>query len=111
MLNKLIGERDWSAQEVSHLLLQLPVQNSSRMVVALNWYPEESHRDLIVLESGEVTAQRSPLQRYRDRLTDAPGSTALATLSLYECIQALKLHNFDLFEHGVGSYSGRGQKE
>ena len=25
MLNKLIGERDWSAQEVSHLLLQLPV--------------------------------------------------------------------------------------
>lgn len=25
MLNKLIGERDWSAQEVSHILLQLPV--------------------------------------------------------------------------------------
>ena len=25
MLNKLIGERDWLAQEVSHLLLQLPV--------------------------------------------------------------------------------------
>src|SRR6195952_3364640 len=88
MLNKLIGERDWSAQEVSHLLLQLPVQNSSRMVVALNCYPEESHRDLIVLESGEVTAQRSPLQRYRDRLTDAPGSTALATLSLYEWLQS-----------------------
>ena len=28
MLNKLIGERDWSAQEVSHLLLQIPVQES-----------------------------------------------------------------------------------
>jgi ATP-dependent DNA helicase PIF1 len=25
MLNKLIGERDWSAQEVSYLLLRLPV--------------------------------------------------------------------------------------
>jgi ATP-dependent DNA helicase PIF1 len=25
MLNKLVGERDWSTQEVSHLLLQLPV--------------------------------------------------------------------------------------
>jgi hypothetical protein len=25
MLHKLIGERDWSAQEVSHVLLQLPV--------------------------------------------------------------------------------------
>jgi ATP-dependent DNA helicase PIF1 len=29
MLNKLIGERDWSAQEVCHILLQLPVQKSS----------------------------------------------------------------------------------
>jgi hypothetical protein len=35
MLNKLIGERDWSAQEVSHLLLQIPVQDSSRGVVSL----------------------------------------------------------------------------
>ena len=28
MLNKLIGERDWSEQEVSHILLQVPVQKS-----------------------------------------------------------------------------------
>jgi hypothetical protein len=56
MLNKLIRERDWSAQEVSHILLQLPVQNSSRMVVGLDCHPEEVHRDLIVLELGEVAA-------------------------------------------------------
>jgi ATP-dependent DNA helicase PIF1 len=41
MLNKLIGERDWSAQEVSHVLLQLPVQNSSRVVVGLDCRPEK----------------------------------------------------------------------
>jgi ATP-dependent DNA helicase PIF1 len=29
MLNKLIGERDWSTQEVSHILLQLLVQEAS----------------------------------------------------------------------------------
>ena len=29
MLNKLIGERNWSAQEVSYILLQLLVQKSS----------------------------------------------------------------------------------
>ena len=29
MLNKVIAERDWSAQEVSHILLQLSVQSSS----------------------------------------------------------------------------------
>jgi len=42
MLNKLIGERDWSAQEVSHILLQLPVQESSRFVVTLDCRPEQS---------------------------------------------------------------------
>ena len=92
MLNKLIGERDWSAQEVSHILLQLPVQKSSRMLVSLDCRPEEVHRDLIVLESGEVTAQRSALKRYRDRLVDtANGNTALPGLSLLTA-----------FETGIG---------
>jgi ATP-dependent DNA helicase PIF1 len=56
MLNKLIGERDWSAQEVSHILLQLPVQESSRVVVSLDCRPESSQDDLIVLEDGAITA-------------------------------------------------------
>jgi len=56
MLNKLIGERDWSAQEVSHILLQLLVQKSSRMLVSLDCRPEEVQCDLIVLESSEITA-------------------------------------------------------
>ena len=55
MLNKLIGERDWSAQEVSHLLLQIPVQDSSRGVVSLDCRPEEAQDDLIVLESGDIS--------------------------------------------------------
>jgi len=33
MLNKLIGERDYSAQEVCHLLLNLPLQEGSRAVL------------------------------------------------------------------------------
>jgi hypothetical protein len=41
MLNKLIKERDWSAQKVSYLLLQIPVQDSSRGVINLNCRPEE----------------------------------------------------------------------
>src|ERR1700722_14306750 len=86
MLNKLIGERDWSAQEVSHILLQLPVQKSSRMLVSLNCRPEDVQHDLIVLESGEVTAQRSALRRYRDRLIDTRHrNAALPDLSLFDC--------------------------
>ena len=64
MLNKLIGERDWSAQEVSHILLQLPVQESSRSVVTLDCRPEQSQDNLIVLEDGDIMTQRSPIKRY-----------------------------------------------
>jgi hypothetical protein len=89
MLNKLIGERDWPAQEVSHILLQLPVQKSSRMLVTLDCRPEDVWRDLIVLESGEVTAQRSALRRYRDRLADTRnGNAALPPLSLFDCLRS-----------------------
>jgi ATP-dependent DNA helicase PIF1 len=58
MLNKLIGERDWSAQEVSHLLLQIPVQDLSRGVVNLDCRPEEAQDDLIVLESGDILSRQ-----------------------------------------------------
>jgi hypothetical protein len=50
LLNRLIREQDWSAQEVSHILSQLPVQKSSRMLVSLDCRPEEVYRDLIVLD-------------------------------------------------------------
>ena len=90
MLNKLIGERDWSAQEVSHFLLQLPVQGSSRALVSLDCRPEDVQRDLIAIDSGEVTAQRSVLQKYRDRLADTDTGSrdpALVGLSLFDCLQ------------------------
>jgi ATP-dependent DNA helicase PIF1 len=87
ILNKLIGERDWSAQEVSHILLRLPVQESSRQVVSLDCRPEEEQSQLVVLDSGEVSAQRSVLQRYCGRLTDSALST-LPSLTLFECLQS-----------------------
>jgi ATP-dependent DNA helicase PIF1 len=58
MLNRLIGERDWSAQEVSHLLLQIPVQDLSRGLVNLDCRPEEAQDDLIVLESGDILSRQ-----------------------------------------------------
>jgi hypothetical protein len=59
MLNKLIGERDCSAQEVSDLLLRIPVQDSSRRVVNLVCRPEEAQDDLIVLDSGDISTRQS----------------------------------------------------
>ncbi|KAH8654651.1 hypothetical protein BGZ60DRAFT_508337 [Tricladium varicosporioides] len=88
MLNKLIGERDWPAQEVSHILLQLPVQKSSRALVSLDCRPEDLQKDLITLELGEIIAQRPVLQRYRDRLRDtANGNQARPHFSLFDCLR------------------------
>ena len=88
ILNKLIGECGWSVQEVSHILLQLPVQNFLRIVVGLDCHPEGVYRNLIVLESGEVAAQRSLLYRYQTWLTDIKNrNAALLDLSLFDCLQ------------------------
>jgi hypothetical protein len=58
------------------------------MLVSLDCRPEEVQRDLIVLESSEITAQRSALWRYRDRLTDIEnGNAALPDLSLFDCLR------------------------
>jgi ATP-dependent DNA helicase PIF1 len=86
LLNKLIGERDWSAQEVSHILLGLPLQDSSRQVVTVDCRPEEVHNDMITVEDETVTARRSPLRRYQDRLTDQV-NPALARVTLFEWLR------------------------
>ena len=87
MLNKLIGERDWSAQEVSHILLGLPAQDSSRQVVTLDCRPEEVQNDVITVEGEAVTATRSPLRRYQDRLTDQVNQV-LASVTLFDWLRA-----------------------
>jgi hypothetical protein len=57
-------------------------------VISLDCRPEQRQDDLIILESGELTAQRSVLQRYRDRLTDTGnGNVALLALTLFDCLQ------------------------
>lgn len=90
MLNKLIGERDWSAQEVSHILLNLPVQKSNRDVIPLDCRPEEAQDGMMILESGDVSARQSVLQRYRSRLMDVDDArrAAVADLTLFECLRA-----------------------
>jgi hypothetical protein len=87
MLNKLIREQDWSTQEVSHILLQLPVQESSWTVVTLDYCPEQSQDNLILLEDGDITTQRSPTKRYQDRNTDAPGASGLQSTTLFDWLQ------------------------
>ena len=87
MLNKVIAERDWLAQEVSHILLQLPVQSSSRVVISIDCCPKDIQSNLIVLESGQASVKRSVLQRYQDCLADTNDNATLQDLSLFQCLQ------------------------
>ncbi|KAF4459409.1 ATP-dependent DNA helicase PIF1, partial [Fusarium albosuccineum] len=41
LMNKLIAERDYSAQEISHLLLNIPLQEGTRIVVVVDCRPLE----------------------------------------------------------------------
>jgi hypothetical protein len=41
LMNKLIAERDYSAQEISHLLLNIPLQEGTRTVVTVDCRPLE----------------------------------------------------------------------
>ena len=86
LFNKLIGERDWSAQEVSHVLLGVPYQEGTRQVVALDCRPEEDQNDMIDIEDATVKARKSPLQRYQARMTDQV-NLDLAEVSLFEWLQ------------------------
>jgi hypothetical protein len=91
LFNKLVGERDWSAQEVSHLLLQLPQQDSTRQVATLDCRPDEDQDHLITVDDESVQTKKSPLQRYRARTTksDRP---EVVTVSLYTWLRAWDWH-------------------
>jgi ATP-dependent DNA helicase PIF1 len=72
---------------VSHILLGLPLQDSSRRVVTLDCRPEEVQNDMITVGDEAVTTRRSPLRRYQDRLTDQV-NPALTQLTLFDWLRA-----------------------
>jgi len=73
VLNKLIGERDYSAQEVMHHLLDLKLFKSSQNVVNVNVKPLFEQRVQIDLEaSGRVVHfGRTSMEHYMERETAA----------------------------------------
>jgi hypothetical protein len=82
MMNQLIGERDWSAQEVCHYLLSLPLVNSSRDVVSVDTRPEAQHADMYFVDedSDDPRKGKSVLQKYKERYAAHDGVTFLQFL-------------------------------
>ena len=88
-MNKLIVERDWSAQEVSHLLIDLPLASGSRIVITLDCRPEGQRDATIALdtaEDAELTAQRGKTlyQKYQERNPDLEQTTFFEFLTRFD---------------------------
>lgn len=86
MLNKLISEKDWSAQEVSHIFLGLQAQEALRETISINCRLEEILHNIITVKDKVILTRRLALQRYRERLTDAVHPTLL-TVTLFEWLR------------------------
>jgi ATP-dependent DNA helicase PIF1 len=70
LMNKLIGERDYAAQEVCHLLLSLPLKQSSRTPIYVDMRPLAAQPSLVHVEDGEARRGLSILEHYMRRPED-----------------------------------------
>jgi ATP-dependent DNA helicase PIF1 len=68
MMNKLIGERDWPAMEVSHLLLDLPLTECSHVIQPVDCRdPRKQVEAAIISPDREISDVKSLHQKYCQR--------------------------------------------
>jgi ATP-dependent DNA helicase PIF1 len=68
MMNKLIGERDYSSQEVSHILLGLPLQEDSRVLRSVDCRPRDRHTyRLDMVDDAAGQDNKTPYEKYLER--------------------------------------------
>ncbi len=83
MMNKLIGERDYSAQETCHLLLKLPLYEDSRVVLSVDCRPPDKHsRQIEFSEKDEAVREKTT--SYEKYLTR---SLAMEDITYFEFLE------------------------
>ncbi|EAQ86310.1 hypothetical protein CHGG_07563 [Chaetomium globosum CBS 148.51] len=72
MMNKLIGERDYSAQETCHILLKLPLYQDSRVVISVDCRPADRHNRLAEFSEADeaVQTKKTSYEKYLERPSD-----------------------------------------
>ncbi|OAQ57415.2 ATP-dependent DNA helicase PIF1 [Pochonia chlamydosporia 170] len=82
LMNKLIAERDYSAQEISHLLLNIPLQEGTRMVVSVDCRPLEQHARSYRVDE-DVNETVGSYRKYLERSDQHEDVTYLEYLQSY----------------------------
>lgn len=67
MINKLIGERDWSQHEVLHHLLGLHLKECSRAIIPVDMRPEDQQSQRFEGKGANVAEESNILQKYKAR--------------------------------------------
>jgi hypothetical protein len=67
----LLGERDWSAQEVNHILFEMPLNTSSREAIMLDCRKEKDRPGYGEMDEEDIKITQSRYTRYMDRKKDA----------------------------------------
>lgn len=100
-MNQLVGERDLS-QEVSHLLLDLPLVNTSRQFVNVDLRPEDERAMTFVFgdngDGSEDTVRQglSPLEKYKRRDEELGDVTYLKFLLRFNIQSASNIYELRL---------------
>jgi hypothetical protein len=85
-MNRLIGERDWPAQEVYHLLLDFPLQDGTRVVINVDCRSEDDQGMTYAFTEDGTRVKRgdSPLEMYKQRSDNLEDITYLECLQYYD---------------------------
>ena len=86
LLNKLVGERDWSAQEINHILLDLPMVETTRVIIPVDLRPEGEQSDRFTYNdtTDELKRGKSLLEKYVQRPHEFEAITYLDFLLHFE---------------------------
>ncbi|KAG7009693.1 ATP-dependent DNA helicase [Physcia stellaris] len=87
ILNKTIVERDWSAQEICHILLGLDLRDSSRAVESLDLRPLHKQRRVVSFDcrgdNDELTVTDTKLEKYCGRKDTKENMTLFQSVRNY----------------------------
>ena len=91
MVNRLIAERDWSAQEMNHICLGLDLVKCNREFATLDLRPNNEQVTTVDVEEGELTQKgRSWLEKYTKRMEyerQNGDDSNLAEVSLFDFVR------------------------
>jgi ATP-dependent DNA helicase PIF1 len=82
-MNKLIAERDYSSQEVCHILLGLPLQEGSRVVLSVDCRPHDEQSRMLRIREDDVIEAPRAYEKYRARPRRMESVTYFEFLSIW----------------------------